>query len=193
MARPSIGQNPWGAALIADLNGIEATAAAAAADVAALDASLPTTIDDAVAAAVEAHTPGIELGAASRTSNFTTTNTSATNSGGDIPGLSVTVVGKGRPVDVRFHCPGAFHSVANTGVSVVTIRDGNPTGADNQIGSVLSALTTTGPSLTIVRRTSVLVAGTSYTFTARAWAAAAGTLTLVGAAYCPIELTVTAR
>lgn len=150
-------------------------------------------VDAAVEQAVQDHTPGLELGYASRTSNFTTTNTVSTNAAGNITSISVTVVGTGRPVDVRFHCPSVYHSVANTGVSVVLIRDGNTTGADNQIGAVLSQSTTTGPSLTITRRTATLTAGVSYNFIARAWGSAAGTCTLVGASFCPIELSVTSR
>lgn len=156
------------------------------------DSSMTDAIGDAVAAAVEGHTPGIDLGSAVRTTNFTTTAAASSDAAGTLPGFSVTVVGKGRPVDLRFHCASVRHSVANTAVSVVLIRDGNVTGADNQIGAVKSASTTDGPSLTIVRRTGVLLDGVSYTFTARAWGAVAGTCTLVGASFCPIQMTATA-
>lgn len=143
--------------------------------------------------AVQDHTPGIDLGVASRTSNFTTTAVASSDTAGNIPSLVLNVVGQGRPIDIRFHCPSVRHSVANTTVSAVIIRDGNVTSADNQIGAVKSASTTDGPSMTIVRRTGVLVAGTPYVFNVRVWGAAAGTCTLVGAAYCPIELTATSR
>lgn len=143
--------------------------------------------------AVQDHTPGIELGYFQRASNFTTTNTSSSSTAGNITGMSVTIVGQGRPVDLRFHCCSVYHSVANTPVSAVIIRDGNLTGADNQIGGVISQSTTTGPSLMMTRRTNTLTLGVSYTFTVRVWSSAAGTATLVGAAYCPIELTITSR
>jgi hypothetical protein len=151
-----------------------------------------TMVATLVEQAVQDHTPGIELGYASRTSNITSTATTAAGATA-LTGLSVTVTGQGRPVDLRFHCAAVYHSVANTLVSIVIVRDGNVTGADNQMGAVASASTSTGPSLAVARRTATLVAGTPYTFTVRAWGAAAGTCTLVSAAYCPTELVVTSR
>lgn len=147
---------------------------------------------EVVEQAVQDHTPGIELGYASRTSSITSTATTSTGATA-LVGLSVTVTGQGRPVDLRFFCPSIYHTTANAGVSVVIVRDGNVTGGDNQIGARFSPVTTTGPSLSITRRTATLVDGVSYTFTVRAWGTVAGTCTLVGAPFCPIELTVTSR
>ena len=158
------------------------------AEVSGATALVSTLVDQAV----QDQAPGIELGYASRTSSITSTATTAAGATA-LTGLSVTIVGQGRPVDVRFHCAAVYHSVANTLVSIVIVRDGNVTGADNQMGAVASPVTTTGPSLAVSRRTGTLVAGTSYTFTVRAWGAAAGTCTLVSAAYCPTELVVTSR
>ena len=154
----------------------------------------PTTADvnTAVQQAVQNHTPGIELGSASRTSSITSTATAAAGASA-LTGLSVTVVGQGRPVDLRFYCASVYHSVANTLVSVIIVGDGNATGTNNQIGTVASPSTTAGPSMCIMRRTAALTLGQSYTFTVRAWGAAAGTCNLVSAAYCPTELVVTSR
>lgn len=157
----------------------------------ALTTLVETAADDAVEQAVETHTPGIELASSSRTSNFTTTNTVNTNAAGNITSVSITVVGNGRPVDLRFHCPSVYHTVANTVISAVIMTDNNLLNTNNQIGATVSPLTTSGPSMTIVRRTAALVQGQSYTFTARTWASAAGTTTFVGATYCPIQLTAT--
>lgn len=142
---------------------------------------------------VESHTPGIELGSVTRTSNATSTTVLSTNTAGDIGGLSLTITGQGRPVDVRFFAPGVYHSVANAMVSVILICNNNVTDTNNQIGTENSPLTNNGPSMQITRRTGVLTAGVSYTFKVRLWGAVAGTSTLVGASFCPIELTITSR
>lgn len=147
----------------------------------------------AVEEQVEGHVPGTDLGTFQRPSNATSTTTAVTDAAGDITGMSVTVVGQGRPVDIRFFAPGVYHSVANTLVSVIIICNGDVLNTNNQLGTERSHLTNNGPSVAITRRTGVLTAGVSYTFKARLWSAAAGTSTLVGAAYCPIELAVTSR
>lgn len=147
----------------------------------------------AVEEQVEGHVPGTDLGTVQRGSNATSTTTAATDAAGDITGLSVTVVGQGRPVDIRFHAPGVYHSVANTLVSVILMCNGEVVGLNNQIGTENSPLTNNGPSMSISRRTGILTFGTNYTFSVRLWGNAAGTSTLVGAAFCPIELAVTSR
>ena len=159
----------------------------------AIDTLVDTAADDAVELAVETHTPGIELGSSSRTSTFTTTNTTAGNGSlGILTSLSVTVVGTGRPAMVSFYAPAVYHSVANTFVAV-SINTGNPLAASNaQLGSIASTLTNNGPSLRVTLRTGTLTLGQSYTFQANVWGTAAGTSTLVAAAYCPIQLTVNA-
>lgn len=155
-------------------------------------AAAQAATDAQVEQALETYAPGTELGYASRATTFTTTNTASNLAAGNITGLSVTFTGQGRPVDLRFQACSVYHSVANTHVSVVLLGNAGVTDPNNQIGAVASTLTTTGPSLVITRRTGVLTAGVSYTFLARAWAAA-GTSTFVAASYCPLELTVTSR
>lgn len=147
----------------------------------------------AVEEQVEGHIPGTDLGTVLRATSATSTTTAATDPAGDLTGLSVTVVGQGRPVDVRFHAPGVYHSVANTLVSVILMCNGEVVGTNNQIGTENSPRTDNGPSMSISRRTGILTTGTSYTFSVRLWGAAAGTSTLVAASFCPIELAVTSR
>lgn len=144
--------------------------------------------------AVQDHTPGIELGSASRTSAFTTTNITAGNGSlGLITGLTVTITGSGRPVDVRFTAPAVYHSVANTFVGV-SINAGNPLAANNAtFASSQSTLTNNGNALEATLRTATLNDGQSYTFQVNVWGAAAGTSTLAAAAYGPIQLVVTSR
>lgn len=142
---------------------------------------------------IENHTPGIDLGSTTRTSNAMSTTVVSTNAAGDIANLSLNITGQGRPVDVRFHAPGVYHSTANALVSVILICNNNVNDTNNQIGTENSPLTNNGPSMSITRRTGVLAAGASYTFKVRLWGAVAGTSTLVAASFCPIELTVTSR
>lgn len=189
LTEPPLGW-PGGPAPDPEWPALDAVVAAVVAD--------PTTdahaaVDTAVTQAVQDHTPGIELGAVLRTSNFTTTNTSSGSAAGDIPSFSIAVVGKGRPVDIRFFAYAAYHSVASTGVAAVLCVNGSPTSANSQIGSVISPSTSNGPSLNINHRTGVLTDGVTYTFTVRVWGLAAGTCNLLGAAFAPIEFTATSR
>jgi hypothetical protein len=139
------------------------------------------TIDAAVEEAVEAHTPGATLGFAERATVFTATANS------DIPTLSVTVIGQGRPVDVRFYCSRAYHSVANTLISARIKRNGTIV----QEGSILSPVTTGGPSMHVLH-TETLTNGVSYTYTVQAFQGAAGTMTF-GVTLGPMHLSVTSR
>lgn len=171
-----------------DLSGVAGTDVAATVDdVAAMVSSL-------VLQEVQDHTPGIDLGTASRTSAFTTTNTTAGNGSlGLITGLTVTITGTGRPVDVRFTAPAVYHSVANTFVGV-SINAGNPLAATNAtFASSQSTLTNNGNGLEATLRTPALNVGQSYTFQVNVWGGAAGTCTLAAAAYGPIQLAVTSR
>jgi hypothetical protein len=152
----------------------------------------PASIDAAVEEAVEAHTPGIELGYASRTTTYTTTSTVTGASAVTITGLSVTVTGQGRPVDVRFYCPSVYHSVANTFVGA-SVNTGNPVGVNANLMAQQSTLVNNGPSILIDYRTGILTLGASYTFQVSVWGAVAGTSTFVAASYCPMELSVTSR
>lgn len=153
----------------------------------------PGAIDTAITQAVQNHTPGIELGAQRRNSNFTTTNTDATNSVGNIPAFSIDVVGKGRPVELRFYASTVYHSVANSAVIVSIVCNDNVLDINSQLGARLSPSTTTGPSLEVTHRTDVLTNGVTYNFKARVFGSVAGTCTLVAAGYCPLEFNATSR
>lgn len=150
-------------------------------------------VKNVVDTAINAHTPGVELGYASRATNFTTTNTNLTSVAGAIPTLTLSVVGQGRPIDLRFYAATVYHSVANTIVNAVIVENGVALSSDNQIGATISPQVANGPSMGITRRTGILTSGTTYTYTVQVAGAAAGTVTMVGAAYCPIELSATSR
>lgn len=166
-------------ALAAKANAADVTTAlaskASTAALAALDASVEERVEDAV----EAHTPGMELGYVERTSNFTTTATTA-GAGSIIPTFSVTVVGQGRPVDFECYLPQVFHSVANTAVlCYLTITTGG-VAANVPYTSISSARTDAGEAV-ILRRRRILTAGVSYTATVNVYGLAAGTTTVAGA------------
>jgi|GEM_PF-5842404 len=159
---------------------------------AAADAAMGVAIGDAL----DDYTPGADMGSAERLTSATTTATSYALATTDISGLSVTVIGTGRPVDVEFYCPSVTHSVANTNVSVFIAVNGSGTDAKAQWGGVSAPGTGAGggPALTIKRRIT-LTDGVSYTFTVRAFAfGVAGTTTLYAvSAYQAMQLNVTAR
>lgn len=140
-------------------------------------------VDAAVQQAVEDHTPGIELGYSERTSNY------AAAAGGTITGISVTVVGQGRPVDIEFRCKGAYHTVIGTLLDT-TIVDASA----NIIGSarIQTWSTSDGPVVGI-RARKVLTDGVSYTYTVTVSQNAAGTHTFIGSAARPIWLSVVSR
>jgi hypothetical protein len=154
--------------------------------------SLQVLVDEAVEQATQDHIPGVELGYASRTTTYTTTSTVTGASAVTIPGVTATVVGQGRPVDVRFYAPSVYHSVANTFVGA-SVNTGNPVGVNANLMVQQSTAVNNGPGILIEYRTSILTLGVSYTFQVSVWGAAAGTSTFVGATYCPIELAITAR
>jgi hypothetical protein len=130
-----------------------------------------------------------ELGYEERTTNDTTTNTAyASTTSNKISGLSVTVVGQGLPVLIEFFCPGVFHSVAATGVSVALITNGALT--SGQLATVDSSATNKSRAL-IMRRRMLLTAGTSYTFEVGKYVDAAGTGTYTAVADAPMYLAVT--
>lgn len=154
------------------------TTAQNALDVAASKVSL-TDLETAVEDAVEAHTPGMELGYVERTSNFTTTATAA-GAGAIIPAFSVTVIGQGRPVDFECYLPQVFHSVANTAVlCYLTITTGGV--AANVPYTTVSSVRTDAGEAVLLRRRRTLAAGVSYTVTVNVYGLAAGTTTVAGA------------
>ncbi len=135
----------------------------------------------AVIELIEAHTPGIELGYAERTTDatFTGDNTIGT--------LTVTVEGQGRPVDVEFYCPEIKHSVGGTAVDAYLIQGSTKI----QQGRVI-APASNGPSL-IVRDRQVLTDAVSYTFTVDVHHSAAGTMTFDADTDRPMWLSVVSR
>lgn len=152
----------------------------------------PTTVVNAILAT---RAPGAELGYAEVTSSLTSTAVDVTGAA-DLAGLSVTVVGKGRPVDIEFFCPSVTHSVASTTVNADVVVNGDIISARNQIGTAKSTATAagTGPSLYVKRR-AVLADTVSYTFTVRVFTAGvAGTSTMYAAnPYSPMFLSVVSR
>jgi len=149
-------------------------------------AGLDTRVD-----ALESHTPGQELAYAERTSAFTTTNTTAGAAAGLVAGLSVTVTGAGRAVDVVFFVPLCYHSVGGTGIVAYVVQGQAYPGGLCAIGAV-SSPNNTGRSVTSTRRL-VLSAGVQYTFEAGMNGVAAGTVTSVPNAAYPMSLSVTSR
>ncbi len=135
---------------------------------------------------------GVEIGYAERTTSDTTTNTvlaSATSN--KISGLSVTVTGTGRPVEIEFFCPLCYHSsTAAKFVGAAILINGSETGA--QLGTVDSATTGAGRTL-IVRRRIVLTSGSSYTFEVGKWIESAGTGNYLVGADFPMHLSVVSR
>lgn len=130
--------------------------------------------------AVTSRAPGAELGFSQVTSAFTTTNTNPASvaAASLITGLSVTVVGNGTPVAIKFYAPSVWHSVANASVSGYIVVNGVALVAN--VGQVNSPSTAAGPALTIHDRL-VLVASTSYTFQVGVAGGVAGTSTVTAA------------
>lgn len=134
--------------------------------------------------------PGSAQGSSIKTSSYTTTATTITTT--PITGLSVTVTGQGRYVDVEFVCGAVYHSVAATRVIAHLLVNGASGSNDSQAISVSSPVNNAGVSL-ILRRTILLTAGSSYTFEIGSYGAAAGTCNFVAVASVPMTLTVTNR
>lgn len=128
-----------------------------------------------------------EQGYAQVTSTKTSTNTTAfTND--LISGLSVTVVGRGRPVVVEFFCQAVRHSVANNWVLAGLVVNGV---ADVYTG-IVSPSTTINQTLAPLLRRLVLTDGVSYTFEVGVQTQAA-TATLTAASTAPMWLAVAER
>lgn len=146
-----------------------------------LDARI-TALETALAAALDGHVPGSDLGTAELTSDFTTTNISTTNvsealNGGCIPLFSVTVVGTGHAVDVEFYAPQVRHSVATQWVAGYFIVNGVAQGATGQTSMTSAQTATVGRPLR-VSRPFVLEDGVSYTFKVGIAGGGAGTSTV---------------
>lgn len=117
-----------------------------------IDSQDESTIDlipPQVEAAVEAHTPGIELAYAERTTTFSVSTTDAAL----VPGISISVEGQGRPVDIEFYLPGLYHSVADTQVLAAIYYQINGGAALlDSMSADRSIVNTDGPSVFIKRR-----------------------------------------
>jgi hypothetical protein len=133
--------------------------------------------------------PRGELGYAERTTADTTTNTSfAAASSNKITGLSVSVTGTGRPVEIEFFLPAGYHSVANSIVGAVILQNGTTVIC---AGNVRVSSTTTGDSFLLKAR-KVLTAGTGYTFEVGKYTVS-GTANYSADATYPMYLAVTER
>lgn len=153
-----------------------------AARVADATSATRAAVDAVVEQAVESHTPGIELGYAERATTFTSTTNAA------ITTLSITVTGTGRPIEVTFFCTRVWHSVANTLVAARIRKDS----VIMQEGSIISPLTTAGPSL-LVRHIETLGVGVQATYDVQVFQGAAGTMTFSAASNTKMLLTAVSR
>lgn len=157
-------------------------------DVTGLEAALDDRVTEAevdalVQQALEDHTPGIELGYAERSTSY-----SAGNS--DISGLSVTVTGQGRPVDIEFYCPTAYHSVSGTLIRADIKSNGTIVNSWFDVTSNTAAGRTAQ-----VKQRLVLTDGVDYTFTIGTFQGTAGTMTWFASAspVRPMWLSVVSR
>lgn len=147
------------------------------------------TAEATARAAADLAAPRGELGYAERQTTDTSSNTVFANIPANlIPGLSVTVVGAGRAVEVEV-IGSVYHAVANTYVGFGIVRDGATVG----YGGLSSPSTTVGRTV-IVKKRMVLVAGQQYVFTVGKYVGAAG----VGSFYgdnigSPLSLSVVER
>jgi hypothetical protein len=122
----------------------------------AADAAAARTLIDSQ----QNNTLNVELGYAERTTNDTSTNTSFGGAASNkITGLTVTVTGTGRPVEIELFIASVQHSTINSYVGAVILMDGAVIAAGN--GS--SPATTNGRPL-ILKARKVLTNGQSYTF-----------------------------
>lgn len=162
--------------------------------VAAQIAALAATIDTAVEDAVEAHTPGIELGSDAVISPFSNSQTTF-SAASLITGLARTVVGQGRPVDVEVVIGSFAHSVLNTGILFYWQVDGSRT-SDKAFSRIVRSQATTsatlGPGFTMRRRV-FLDDGVSYLFEVGMIGLAAGTSSVDATVAKPSQLNITSR
>jgi hypothetical protein len=90
-------------------------------------AALQAAADAAAAAAAAYSGGGLELANAERNTSFTSTNTTlgSVQAAHKVPGLSITIVGNGRPLDVEFGCPNACDGAnADNSVGAYFVVDG---------------------------------------------------------------------
>lgn len=129
---------------------------------------------------------GSLLGKAERTSDFTTTSTAFV----DVTGMSLTVVGRGRPVSVRFECPtGASANTAGAFVATQIVQDGT----EIAFSARKSTAAHQAEAVSIGRELDALVEGQSYVFKARLvsfFGSGAQIAKLAAAATSPMTLSV---
>jgi hypothetical protein len=130
---------------------------------------------------------GQELGYAEFTSTKTSTNTTSWIND-KISGLSLTIVGTGRPVEIEVFSSAIRSDTADKYVILGLIEDGSATASGTRvfrranIGEFVS-----------IRRRRVLAAGTSYTFEAGVQVESGVTASVIGGATAPTFLAVTER
>lgn len=146
----------------------------------ASDSANKSYVDTAVASMSPS---GQRLGSAARTTTF------SVSGGGAITGLTVTVTGTGRYVDIGFYAAQVWHSAANTAINVNILVNGSTTGGT--YATTWSSNTTYGPFVSI-NFEKLLTNATSYTFTVFL-ATGPGTVSAFGDPNAPMQLTVTQR
>lgn len=143
---------------------------------------------DPDAGTINGFTIGQELAYAERTSNITSTATSAA-APELIPGLAIDVEGIGRPVLVEFYC-NARHATVDFKTAVVIACEGGlvtPSG----LGGVNTTVAT--QSATLYAATRIIIPdGFTYTFEVGMWGAT-GTKTYEGSVASPMWLAATQR
>lgn len=170
-AYPARGTSPWDGPLklyidsVVD-DAVQATdprIAAVLADPASVSGEMiNTTVETQVAEAVEGLAPGIQL--AYKEMAYGASGTEVYPTAFNLPPLTLTVVGQGRPVEIEFYVPALYHSVANGGCFGAIFSQ--ITGGSivyEQVIEHYSPKTDRGPALT-VKKTKTLVADTEYTF-----------------------------
>lgn len=122
-----------------------------------VEEEIETLVEDAL----EAHTPGTELGYAASTASFSTNDAATLTT--RIPDLVVPILGNGRPVEIKFFAPNVYHDIIGAIVTFYFVVDDVALTNDGQIGSTFSPQNTIGPSATIERRL-VIPEGVTKTF-----------------------------
>ena len=154
---------------------------------AALEDTLAAYADDAIGGV----TPGTEL---AYMESATLATTVAVQPGATaVPGMWVAVTGTGRPVEVEFYVPSAFHSIANGGVAGVIIAQ--KAGGDieyRQIAYSYSPATDKGPAL-VVKCRMLLGDGEEWTIVPHFAAVTAGTACVYAHAWSPMYISVIGR
>lgn len=151
---------------------------------------LTTEVDNAVADAASVQMAGLELAYAESTVDFTSTDNATLNT--RITGMVFDIVGRGRPVEIKFFCPDVFHSVTEGPITFFLVVDDLPLNTTGQIVTAITPGTTAGePS--IMERRLVLADGVSYNFKVGMFLQVAGTGHAKGDPSAPMYLTATSR